>query len=70
MVDVIKTGKWTPSMALLEAQSVQDDMESCLVIWINKDEEVPRITDSSINPLTMNFFATALYEHSVRKMRE
>ena len=57
-------------MAILEAQGVQDGMDDCLVIWINKDEEVPRITDSSISPMLMNFFATALYEHSVKKMRE
>ena len=70
MVEVLKVGKWTPEMAILEAQSVQDTMDSCVVIWLPKGEDVPRITNSAIRPIEMNFFATALYEHSMRHMRD
>ena len=70
MVEVLKTGRGlTPLQALLEAQSTHEIMDHCLVIWRNKDEEVPRILHSAIKPIEMNFFATALYEHSMKEMR-
>ena len=72
MVDVLNTGKWTPQMALLEAQNIQEDMEHVAVIWLNKGdvEGTPHLTCSTMRPVDMNFLGFALQQHSLKKMTD
>ena len=72
MVDVLNTGKWTPEMALLEAQNIQDDMDHVAVIWLNKGDlnGVPHLTCSTMRPVDMNFLGFALQQHSLKNMTD
>jgi len=70
MVDVLNAGKWTPQQALLHAQSTQDDMHHCAIVFIRKDEDVPRLIYSDMQPVDMNFLGLAVQLHSMKFMKE
>jgi hypothetical protein len=70
VVDVLDTGTWSPSQALLRAQSDQDEMEHVAIVYVKKDENFPRITCSSIKPVEMNFLGFALQQYSLEHMKE
>ncbi len=70
MVDVLDTGTWSPAQALLQAQSVQDDMECVAIAYMNKTEKFPRITCSSMNPTDLNFLGFALQQYSLEYLKE
>jgi hypothetical protein len=70
VVDVLHTGKWTPQQALLEAQTTQDDMDQVAVVFIRKDEDIPRLIYSDMKPVDMNFLGLAVQLHSLKFMKE
>ena len=70
MIDVLNTGKWTPQQCLLEAVSQEDTMEMCVVVYMVKGEDCPRLTCSSMCPSDMNFLGFALQSYSLRSMKE
>ena len=70
MIDVLKTVKWTPQMCLLEAQNVQDEMDHCAIVFIRKDEDIPRLIYSEMNPVDMNFLGLAVQIHSLKFLKE
>lgn len=67
MVEVLNTGKWSPSQALFESQNSVDDMEHVAIIWMRKDDlnGTPYLTCSTMRPVDMNFLGFALQEHSL-----
>ena len=70
MVDVLNTGKWNPEQCLLEAGKACADMEVCAVVYIQKGEEHPRLTTSSMKPTDMNFLGLALQQYSLKYIRD
>ncbi len=69
MIDVLNTGKWSPAQALLEAQNIQDEMSQCAIVFIEKDEDIPRLIYSSMKPVDMYFLGGAVQIHSLKFMR-
>ena len=70
MVEVLKTGKWTPEQALLHAQSTQDDMDHVAIVYMRKDEDVPRLIHSNMQPVDLNFLGLAVQLHSMKFIKE
>ena len=70
MVDVLDTGTWSPSQAILQGQSCQNDMELVAICYINKGETFPRITCSSMKPTDLNFLGFALQQYSLEYLKE
>ncbi len=70
MVDVLDTGKWTPQQALLQAEGDVDDMTQCVVLYMKKGEETPRVTASSMGPVDLHFFGFALQTFACERMKE
>lgn len=70
MVEVLPVGKWTPSQALLEAQSNQDEMEMVAVVYMQKGEDLPFLTCSSMKPVDMHFLGFALQQFAYGEMKE
>ncbi len=70
MIDVLKTGKWSPIQALLEAQSIQDDMSEVVVVFMRKGEDIPRFIHSSMRPVDMYFFGGGIQAHAFGLMKE
>ncbi len=70
MVDVLDTGTWTPQQALLQAQDGQEDMKCCAIVYVNTEEEFPRITCSSMKPTDLNFLGFALQQYSLEYLKE
>ncbi len=72
MVKVLNTGKWTPEMALLEAQNCQDEMNHVAIIWLKKGDldGTPHLTCSTMRPVDMNFLGFALQQHSLKHMTD
>jgi hypothetical protein len=70
MVDVLDTGTWNPEQALLEAQHHQDSMRCVAIAYIEKDEEFPRLTCSSMKPIDIHLLGVALQEYALEIMRE
>jgi hypothetical protein len=68
MVEVLKTGKWNPQQAILEAQGAQSDMQYCAVVWVNEGEDQPRVCFSEMKPSDMNFLGFALQHYAIKHM--
>jgi len=70
MVDVLDTGAWSPTQALLKAMGDKDEMDIVAVAYIKKDEDFPRLTCSSMTPTQMNFLGFALQTHALDIIKE
>jgi len=70
MVDVLDTGEWSPTQALLKAMGDKENMEFVAIAYIRKDESFPRLTCSSMKPIEMNFLGFALQSYALDTMKE
>ena len=70
MVDVLDTGTWNPSQAILQAQGGQDDMRVCAIAYIEEGEEMPRLTCSSMKPIELHLLGVALQQYALESMKE
>ena len=70
MVDVFPSSKITPQQALLQAQEEVDSMEAVAIVYLVKDQDSPRLTCSSMNPIDINFLGFALQNYSLRYLKE
>jgi len=70
MVDVLNTGKWTPQQALLRATQIEDEIDHCAIVYIRKDEQIPRLIYSDLRAVDLNFLGLAVQLHSIKHMKE
>ena len=68
MVDVLNVGKWTPQQALLEATGQQENMSKCVVLYMEKGDEMPKLTCSSMSPVDLHFLGFALQNYATKNM--
>ena len=70
MVDVLNTKSWSPDQAILQAQGIQEDMKCVAIAYMQKGEEFPRLTCSSMKPVDMYFLGGALQQYALETMRD
>ena len=67
-IDVLDTGTWTPQQAILQVTNDIPNITKCVVLYMQKGEEVPRVTASSMDAVDLHFFGFALQTFALRKM--
>lgn len=68
MVDILPTGKWSPTQAVLQAKELMEDMDQCVILYMEKGEDMPRVIASSMTPCDMHFFGFALQTYACGRM--
>jgi len=66
----LPTTQTDPRQALLQALEHADEMECVAIVYLPKDSDLPLLTFSSMKPMELNFFGSALQHFAFQEIGE